>query len=64
MQERGFKLASMANRYRSLRVFWNWLVSEDEIQHSLVEKMPAPAVPEIPVPVITIGRDRTLACGR
>jgi site-specific recombinase XerD len=53
MQELGLRPSSVANRYRSLRVFWNWLVREDEITRSPMEKMPAPAVPEIPVPVLT-----------
>lgn len=53
MQDAGHRPASVANRYRSLRVFWNWLVSEDEISRSPMEKMPAPMIPEIPVPLLT-----------
>jgi site-specific recombinase XerD len=53
MQERGFRPSSIANRFRSLRVFFNWLVSEDEISSSPMARMPAPAIPEIPVPLLT-----------
>jgi site-specific recombinase XerC len=34
MQDAGHRPASVANRYRSLRVFFNWLVSEEEITRS------------------------------
>ena len=54
MQDAGHRPASVANRYRSLRVFWNWLVNEEEITRSPMEKMATPAIPEIPVPLLPI----------
>jgi site-specific recombinase XerD len=54
MQDSGrYRPASIANRYRSLRVFFNWLVSEDEIPRSPMAKMRAPFMPEIEVPLLT-----------
>jgi site-specific recombinase XerD len=53
MQERGLTPSSVANRYRSLRVFFNWLVSEEEITRSPMERMTAPIIPEVPVPLLT-----------
>jgi len=52
LQER-YRPASVANRYRSLRVFFNWLVSEEEIDRSPMAKMPAPFTPEQPVPLLS-----------
>ena len=52
MQDAGHRPASVANRYRSIRVFFNWLVNEEEITRSPMEKMSAPAIPEIPVPLL------------
>lgn len=52
MQDAGWRPASVANRYRSLRVFWNWMVNEEEITRSPMEKMTSPAIPEIPVPLL------------
>ncbi len=52
MQDAGHRPASVANRYRSIRVFFNWLVSEEEITRSPMDKMSTPAIPEIPVPLL------------
>lgn len=38
--------------YRSLRVFFNWLIAEDELDVSPMAKTKAPIVPEKPVPVV------------
>lgn len=62
MQDAGHRPASVANRYRSLRVFMNWLVSEEEITRSPMEKMSSPTIPEIPVPLLPVEDvDRLLA---
>jgi integrase len=45
-----YRPSSIANRFRSLRVFFNWLVREDEIPRSPMAKMPAPFVPPADVP--------------
>jgi site-specific recombinase XerD len=47
------KPASAAVRYRSLRRFFNWLVSEELIERSPMVGMVQPNVREQPVPVIT-----------
>jgi site-specific recombinase XerD len=59
LQER-YRPASVANRYRSLRVFFNWLVSEDEIPTSPMAKMKAPANPALPVPLLSEAQVRAL----
>jgi site-specific recombinase XerD len=49
----GRSKATVALRFRSLRVFFTWLVEEGEIAESPMRKMHAPAVPVDPVPVLT-----------
>ncbi len=41
------------NRYRALRVFYGWLVEEDEIRRNPMTRMKPPAAPERPVPVLS-----------
>jgi integrase/recombinase XerC len=41
------------NRYRALRVFYSWLVEEDEIRRNPMARMKPPAAPERPVPVLS-----------
>ena len=41
------------NRYRALRVFYGWLVEEDEIRRNPMTRMKPPAAPERPVPVVS-----------
>ena len=48
-----FKPATASNRYRALRVFFGWLVDEDEIRVGPMAKMHPPAIPETPPPVLT-----------
>jgi site-specific recombinase XerD len=50
---RGRSAATVALRYRSLRVFFNWLVDEDVITASPMQRMKGPTVPVQPVPVLT-----------
>ena len=52
LTERGRSAATVALRYRSLRVFFGYLVDEGEIAESPMRKMHAPAVPVDPVPVL------------
>jgi site-specific recombinase XerD len=40
-------------RYRALRVFYGWLVEEEEIGRSPMTRMKPPAAPERPVPVLS-----------
>jgi site-specific recombinase XerD len=51
--------ATAAGHYRALRTFCAWLVSEEEIDTSPMQRMHSPTVPLVPPPVIdsdTIGR--------
>lgn len=47
------KPSSAAVRFRALRRFFNWLVSEEIIAVSPMARMSEPAVPEQPVPVLS-----------
>jgi site-specific recombinase XerD len=40
-------------RYRSLQQLFKWALEEKEIEHNPMERMHAPIVPEVPVPVVT-----------
>lgn len=51
LQERGLKPTTVSVRHRALQSFFKWAVSEREIQVSPMANMPAPIVPDIPVPV-------------
>src|SRR3712207_718990 len=56
--------ASTANVvYRALQQFVKWLVDEEEIDRSPMERMKPPIVPERPVPVLTETQLRTLLAG-
>lgn len=52
--------ATVANRYRSLAVFFNWCVEEDEIAVSPMARMKAPRVPDKATDVITVEEIRKL----
>ena len=45
--------ASAANRYSSVRPFFNWLVEEDEIKASPIARMRKPKVPEHAPPILS-----------
>jgi site-specific recombinase XerD len=47
------KPAGAAVRYRALRRFFNWMVTEEIIEVSPMRKMHQPSVPEEPVPILT-----------
>src|SRR3954447_822808 len=56
--------ASTANVvYRALQQFMKWLLDEEEIDRSPMERMKPPIVPEKPVPVLTETQLRTLLAG-
>ncbi len=52
--------ATVALRYRSLRVFFNWLLDEDEIKVSPMARMSAPSVALQPVPTLDQDQIRAL----
>jgi site-specific recombinase XerD len=47
-----WKPATAHNRYRALNGFFRWLVDEDEIETSPMERMKPPRLPETPPPVL------------
>lgn len=51
--ERGNAPATISILFRALRPFWRWLVEEDEVERSPMERMRAPSVPLNPPPVLT-----------
>jgi site-specific recombinase XerD len=48
----GLRPASLSLAYRSIRPFWKWLLEEDEIERSPMERMKAPIVPVEAPPII------------
>lgn len=52
-QNLGRSAADVAKHYRSLQQLFKWLVDDGEIDHSPMERMSPPAVPEQPVPVLS-----------
>jgi site-specific recombinase XerC len=59
LREAGRSPATVSNRYRALQAFWGWLVEEGEVTESPMRNMSAPAVPEVPIPVLD---DDALRC--
>lgn len=58
LAERGQAPATVSNRYRSLHSFFAWLVDEDELTRSPMDRMRPPQVPEQPPAIL---RDDELA---
>lgn len=58
--ERGLKASSVAVAYRSIRPFFRWLVDEDEIARSPMERMHQPEVPDSMVPILSEDQLRAL----
>jgi site-specific recombinase XerD len=56
LTDRGRSPATRALRYRSIRVFFGWLVDEDEVPANPMQKMAPPKVEEVPVPALTNGQ--------
>lgn len=55
-----WKPATVSVTYRALQQFFGWLVREEEIDRSPMDRMRAPAVPEQPVAVLSDDQLRTL----
>ena len=49
-----------ATHYRNLQQWWRWLLDEGEIDHSPMERMSAPALPDAPPPVLAIEEVRVI----
>lgn len=67
MFDRGVAPATVAKHYRSLQQLFKFLIDDDEIEHSPMERMSPPRVPEQPVPVLTddeLGRLLAACAGR
>lgn len=52
LQERGWRPASVASRYRSLQQFFKWLDGEGELTENPMVRMKAPMVPEEPPAIL------------
>jgi site-specific recombinase XerC len=52
LREAGRSPATVSNRYRALQAFWKWCVEEGEVTESPMRNMTAPAVPEVPIPLL------------
>src|SRR5438093_8730417 len=48
-----YKPATVATRFRSLRIFWRWCLEEGEVKKSPLERMHPPTIPESPTPVLS-----------
>src|SRR4051812_7988929 len=55
-----WKPSTCSLNYRALQQFFGWLVREEEVDRSPMERMRPPQVPESPVPVLTDEQLRTL----
>lgn len=49
------KPSTLNLEFRALQQFWKWLLEEDEIDRSPMERMKPPRIPDSPVPVFTEG---------
>lgn len=59
-EERQAKPATVRNRFSALRRFFNWLVEEEELERSPMERMHGPKVDEPPPEVMTEDEQRRL----
>lgn len=59
-QAREWKPSTCSLVYRALQQFFGWMVREEEIERSPMERMRAPHVPEAPVPVVSDEKLRAL----
>jgi site-specific recombinase XerD len=60
LRRTGRSEATAALRYRSLRVFFGFMVEEEVIARSPMEKMQAPKVAVDPVPVLSVDQQRAI----
>jgi hypothetical protein len=58
-----FKPGTAVTRYQDLRVFFGWLVDEEEIPASPMALLKPSLLPEVPVPVLTVEEQRALLSG-
>lgn len=56
----GAKPTTCSTYYRSLNVFFNWLVEEGELRESPMRKMKGPTIPDTPPPVLSEDQLRRL----
>lgn len=61
--EQGNAPATISILIRALRPFWRWLVEEDEIERTPMERMRAPSVPLNPPPVLSDDQSRAVRIG-
>jgi site-specific recombinase XerD len=54
------KPTTLSVEYRALQQFWRWALEEEEVDRSPMERMEAPRVPDVPVPVVTADEFRRL----
>jgi site-specific recombinase XerD len=54
LQSKGLAEATVAQRWRSLAVFFGWLAREEHVAASPMRRMKAPRVPLKPVPVVSV----------
>jgi site-specific recombinase XerD len=47
-------------RFRSLQQFWKWAAAEGEVRESPMARMKPPAIPEVPVPILSEDELRAL----
>jgi site-specific recombinase XerD len=63
MRDAGLAPASLANRHRSLRAFFNFIVAEGELTHSPMHGMGSPSIPDAPPAVLRDEQiERLLKC--
>ena len=60
LQRRGFRPATVSQRFRSLQQYFRWLALEHEIAASPMVNMRPPQVPEEPPPVLSLDEQRAL----
>lgn len=60
LRDQGRSPATIALRYRSLRVFFGFLVADEVIERNPMARMRAPKVPDVPVPHFTEDEVRAL----
>ncbi|MGC8635405.1 MAG: tyrosine-type recombinase/integrase [Candidatus Limnocylindrales bacterium] len=52
MRRATVKPTTLSLEYRALQQFWRWALEEEEIDRSPMERMKAPRVPDVPVPIV------------
>jgi site-specific recombinase XerD len=60
MRRATVKPTTLSLEYRALQQFWRWALEEEEIARSPMERMKAPRVPDVPVPIVSPDAFRAL----